>query len=442
VTLRSSRVRQFTTSTSLHGRLARGVGWSFAGSVAAQGAALAASIPVARLLGPDSYGALGIIQSTLLMFAIFSGPTLGLTATRYIAEFRAKDPDRASRVIGFTTLVAIGGSAAVSLILYCGAEWIATNALSRPMLGNDVRMAAVALLLNGINGAQLGILAGFEAFRSIAQVNLVKGVATLPIMTAATLYGGLHGAVLSLAVVAAITVAFTEWGIVREYRRTGVAAHFRGALREWRIIVNFSVPALIGGIVAVVAMWMTNVLLVKRIHGYFEMGLFSVANQWRNVILFMPVLVNSVTLPLLSNVRGDLKSYDSMLKLNIKVVAALTGAAALLVSVLSPVIVRSYGAGFTHGKAVLVLMALACVPIGVNGVIGNSLAATGQMWWSTLFNVLWAVAFLLSGFALIRFGAVGLAGAYLIAYTLHLAWQSAFLIVHRQIIARSSAAGR
>src|SRR5512142_583928 len=79
------------TGDGLGKRLATGVGWTATGSVVASAATLLVSVAVARLLGPAQYGEFGALQSTLGTLGLFVAPSLGLTATKYLAELRASD---------------------------------------------------------------------------------------------------------------------------------------------------------------------------------------------------------------------------------------------------------------------------------------------------------------------------------------------------------------
>src|ERR1035438_1477658 len=90
--------REFVPAGSLRERFTYGVIWSLAGAVVSRGFLLAASVVCARFLGKEGFGALGMIQSTAGMFGIFAGLGLGLTATKYVSEFRRQDPMRAGRI--------------------------------------------------------------------------------------------------------------------------------------------------------------------------------------------------------------------------------------------------------------------------------------------------------------------------------------------------------
>ncbi len=92
---------------SLRGRFARGAVWSLLGALMAQGATLAASVITARLLGREQFGEYGMIQSTVGMLGIFAGLGLGMTATKFVAELRTRDPQRAGRIIALGTAAAV-----------------------------------------------------------------------------------------------------------------------------------------------------------------------------------------------------------------------------------------------------------------------------------------------------------------------------------------------
>lgn len=153
-------------------RLAKGAFWSLAGAVISRGLMLAASVLVARMLGKTGFGELGMIQSTVGMFGVFAGFGLGMTATKYVAELRTSDPARAGRIIGLSGLVAMGTGGAMAVGLFIIAPWLAEHTINAPHLAGMLRVSAVMLLINALTGAQTGALAGFEALKTIAYVNL------------------------------------------------------------------------------------------------------------------------------------------------------------------------------------------------------------------------------------------------------------------------------
>src|SRR5258708_12805579 len=89
---------------SLRARFARAAFWSTGGSVSAQLGAFVSTIVCARILGPVDFGKLGIVRSTVLMFGTFAGLGLGAAASKYVADYRPTNPQRAARVIALFPL--------------------------------------------------------------------------------------------------------------------------------------------------------------------------------------------------------------------------------------------------------------------------------------------------------------------------------------------------
>src|SRR5262245_26613534 len=94
-----------TSAPSVAARVVRGSLWSLAGALLSRVLALVSAMLVARLLGKSIYGELGLIQSTIGMFGTLAAFGMGATATKYIAEFRNKDPQRAGRIIALSSAV-------------------------------------------------------------------------------------------------------------------------------------------------------------------------------------------------------------------------------------------------------------------------------------------------------------------------------------------------
>jgi O-antigen/teichoic acid export membrane protein len=174
------RIADRVNAVPLGRRLARGAFWSLAGAVAARGIRIPVSIVLARLMGPAKYGEFGIASASIDLFGVFAGFGLALTATKYIAELRLKDPDRTGRIIALSTVVAILGGTVVAIVLFALAPWLAAKTLADPELAIPLRIGALALFFSALNGAQGGALYGFEAFRVMALLQAVVGILELP----------------------------------------------------------------------------------------------------------------------------------------------------------------------------------------------------------------------------------------------------------------------
>ena len=409
-------------------RLARGMFWSLAGALISRGLMLVAGIVVARLLGKAGYGELGIIQSTIGMFGVFAGFGLGLTATKHVAEFRQSDPDRAGRIIGLSSLFATGTGGLMSLGLFIFAPWLAEHTLNAPHLAGVLRIGALILFVSALNGAQTGALSGFEAFKTIAYVNLFVGLLSFPILIAGAYLGGLTGAIWAMAINLCFNWVFNRLALVRETRRYRVPFTFRNCGAEWPILWKFSLPAAMAGSLVGPVNWICNALLVNQPDGYGEMGIYNAANQWYAMLMFLPGLLGGVVLPVLSERlgRNDTNQSTKTMFLAIKVNALFVAPLVLIAGVASPYIMSLYGKGFTNGWLTLVVVLITASLVSINAPVGQIIAASGRMWVGFLMNLGWAFVFIFLTYSFLEMGALGIASARLGAYLLHTIWVFVF----------------
>ncbi|MQA28769.1 MAG: oligosaccharide flippase family protein [Luteitalea sp.] len=422
------RSRERILRSVLGTRLARGTLWSLVGSLAARTLALVSSVIVARLLGRTGFGELGVVQSTIGTFQVFAGFELGVTATKYVAEFKVRDPEKAGRIVGLSTVVAWATGAVVGAVMLGAAPVLAASTLSAPHLTGILRISAVSLLLGAVSGAQIGALSGFEAFRRIAWINLVTGIVSLPFMVAGALLAGLTGAVWGAVLTLATNVIVGHAALRGERRLHRVPVRYLGSRREWRVLFGFSLPAVLSGLLVVPVNWVCQAILVNQPGGFDEMGLFNAANQWRMAILFLPGVLSGVVTPAFAGLARpeDHHRYRRLLWYNMGFNVAASIAIALPVSLLSPFIMSGYGPSFVSGYPVLIVLCFTTVIYSGMSVIGSAIVGRGLMWWGVAQNAIWATVMIAATWQLRHQGAIGLAVATLLAYLVHLL-SSAFL---------------
>lgn len=411
-------------------RLARGAFWSFAGAVTSRALGLVASILVARMLGKAGFGELGIIQSTVGMFGTFAGFGLGVTATKHVAEFWAKDPARAGRIIGLSSMVSWAAGCAMAALLFLLAPWLAASTLASPHLEGLLRISSLLVLLGAINGAQTGALAGFEAFRRISHINLIAGIAAFPLMVGGAWSRGVEGALIGLVLSLAVNCLLNYRGLRKEAGHAGVPLTYAGSSREWSVLWGFSLPALASSLLVGPVHWLCSTMLVNRPDGYAQMGIFNAANQWFGALLFLPALLAQAALPVLSERLGDNDSAVSrtVLTFYIKLNALLVVPLVLLGSLVSPYIMAFYGKGFERGWPTLVVVLTTAGLLAVLSTVGQVLIASGRLWLGAFMNLGWGASYLAFTLLLVSYGAFGLACARLSAYVVHAIWTFGFAL--------------
>jgi O-antigen/teichoic acid export membrane protein len=409
-------------------RLARGAFWALVGATAARVLRIPVSIILARFMGPTNYGELGMASGSIDLFGVLASLGLGMTATKYIAELRVKDPARAGRIIAVSTVVATVGGGVFAVALFALAPWLAAHTLAAPQLTVPLRIGTLALFFSSMSGAQAGALYGFEAFQVTAQVQAVIGILELPFMLGGYVLGGLNGVLAGM-----VASRFANWLLVRralkrEARRHDVPMSFRDWKQESAILFNFSIPSLLAGLMVVPVNWICSAMLVNQPHGYAQMGVYNAANQWYSTILFLPVVLGSSLLPVLSDRIGDRDATSSkrILKVMMKLNAAIVIPCAIGMSFFSVFIMRAYGSQYGDAWPTLITVLWTAAILGVLTPVGDVIAASGRMWLGLMMNAGWAAIYILSTFLLVRWGSLGLASSRLIAYACHAVWTLIF----------------
>jgi len=403
-------------------RLIRGTFWSLVGTVGSRLLGLLAEIFVARLIGKVGMGELGIVQSTVGMFSTLAGLGLGLTATKHVAEHRVGNPARVGETIGLLSLISWGSGLAMTLVVLVLSPWLARHTLAAPRLTPELQSGSLLLLFGVINGVQTGVLAGFEAFKSISRINLITGLANFPILVGGAYVAGLPGAVWGLVAVLALNCGLNFLTVRREAAAAGAVVTYRQIHKHWPLLWRFGLPGMLSGLIAGPVNWGTGTLLVNQPGGYAEMGILNACNTWFQAVAFLPNLLAQVLLPILA----AYSAANNRAGLNRALWLATT---ANLIIVLPVVVIGCgfsrwimgwYGPGFAEGWPVLVITLLSGGVLMIQAPITDRLVATSKMWAYFLAHIIWAVIFVTGTYFWVPVhGSAGLAMARLVAYVVN-----------------------
>ncbi len=413
-------------------RIARGAFWSVVGTLLSRALGVGSSIAVARMLGNEGYGELGVIGSTVGLFQAFASLGLGLTATKFVAELRHSDPDRTGRIMALAAWTAAGAGGLFTGILMVGASWLAIHTLAAPHLAAPLRLASPMLLFGALNGAQLGVLSGLEAFKTIARVNVRVAIVTVPLVVVGVWWKGLDGGVVGMVTSQVLAWGLTHVEVRREARAAGVPVAARRCSRaEWRVLFRFSVPAALSGLLVAPVNWACAAMLVNKADGYVEMGAFNAANQWFAAIMFLPTILAQVMMPALARYVGD----GDAVRTRKTFVASLMASVAVVIppvivgAIASRGIMKLYGASYAEHGGTLVIVLVTAGVIAVQTPVGQVIAASGRMWVGLVMNLGWAVVTLGLTRYLVQLGALGLALGRLGGYLVHSLWVIAFAVL-------------
>ena len=405
-------------------RFLGGAAWSTAGTVVSSGISLVTMMFVAHLLGKETYGQFIVVQSTLGMVGVFAGFGIGAAATCYVAELRSRDKERLARILVLTerATLAVGFIAAVFLALMSGV--LATAVLNSPGLTVPLSIAGASVFFSAVAGYQASVLIGLEAMRPLAIGTAVSALAGVPVMLVSAEMYGLNGAAGAMVINAIILAGISRFQMANQLERFSIVRKVRSCHREWRVLRDFSMPALLAGLLVTPAHWVCYAMLANTPNGYNELAVLGVVMQWFNAILFLPAVAGRALLPIFTDHVSDKNSANAkqLLIFAIKVNAAVTFPAAILLAVFSAEILQLYGADFQNGSISMAIGVMTAALLSVQMPVGNMIIAASRIWSGVLMNLCWALVYVAMTYFLKIHGSMGLMTAMGISYVIHAVW--------------------
>lgn len=413
------------TAAPLRGRMGAGFAWALASGIAGSGLATFAGLIAGRALGRDLFGEYGLVVSTATFWGTFAGLGLGTTASKFIAERRLTDASGAGRVAGASLAVTAlsAGLAAIALVVLAGPV---SAGMGAGALAPELAIAAPLLWTIAMTATQSGVLAGLESFRTLAQASVVRGGAVFVGTTAGVLLGGVRGAIVGNVAGNLVGVAVAQLAIGEALGRSGLRLQLRGAGADVRVLGAFALPGLLAAALVNGTAWATNTILARATGGLAEVGLLAAGNHWKAALLFIPGVVQQVTLPLhAALLAGGGTDSTRVHDTSDGLVALATLPATTMLACLSVPLASLYGTSFAEADAVFAATS-AGVAMQASGLsLGTLLQAQGRVWLGLGLNLSWAAAALgLTALFAAPLGAFGAALAVVIAY----AWMIATAI--------------
>jgi O-antigen/teichoic acid export membrane protein len=274
--------------------------------------------------------------------------------------------------------------------------------------------------LSSVNGAQIGILQGLEAYRTLALVGVCQGLAGLVCFTVGSYYFGLSGAIGGLMVYTASGVALSAWLIANEAKRQHIRIAFRGSSEVLPVVWKFSIPAALAGIAVAPFKWMAETLLARDF-GFAELGVFHASMTITSVAVVACSVLNAPLISFSANTRAG-PSTPNINYVNLYgtwYFFLLVAAPVLLFPALAAV---PFGADFRTAEffEVTVLLLLYGGLLLYHQGIVRLVALSGSMWFAFATNLAEGFSLMATYFFAREYGASGLAVAYVASYVVRI----------------------
>lgn len=426
-------------SSSPSRRVLSAVSWSVLGTGSAQAILLVASVIVARLLGGEDFGRFSIVQFTINLVYVIISSSIGWAVMRTVASLRTVDCRRLG--IELSTLMAIGSTVSVllSLLALFSSNFIANNIFLDIKLSSPLVLSSICILFGSVYAIFLSGLSGFEAFRSMALLNIGRSVLLGFGIVIGAFWGRLEGAVWAMG----ISHFIITWLAYQQLRQTLQKHSVRLTQPDWllglKLTLNFSLPTFLSSLFSSMMPWLGNVFLARSVSSFSEIAVINVANHWRTLVMFLPTQISQSTAPVLSNLLAcqDHAQFWRIALSNIRNIFIIMLISILPSILLADWVLNLYGLSVPQQGFAFQLLMISTLFTALCAALGYILVAMGRFWAGLTANTVWSILFLMSAWLTIvqmNMRIVGLGWTYLVSY---IALFFVLIILIRQGVRRS-----
>jgi O-antigen/teichoic acid export membrane protein len=402
------------------GVLLRSSVWAVIGDTASRGLLLVALMVCAQFLSPGDYGKLGLVRTTILTFVTFGGIGLGITANRFVAEHFENDTRFTGLLVGGGIAMAAVFGAVTSTVLWLSSPLIAGDLIGDAAVSHHLRWCAPIVLLGSIYGAQVGIMQGFGAFRELAIASTAQGVMALVLIPIGAATLAIDGAVFGILGYHVVGAVLLGVAIRRRLRAHGIIIRTRPLAEMMPIFLRFSLPAAIGGLAIAPFKWLAEAMLAR--HGGFpELGVFGAAMLLTTVLLSLVSALNAPMVAYFGRKHAHGDAQASSLNLYGTWYVFLVLAAPLLIW--PPLASLPFGPDYRSAQFIEVtiwLLGYVGLTVYFGGIV-RLMIQRGRLWLVVATTLIEGGALIAAFLLLKRYGAAGLAIAYVASYLARIA---------------------
>jgi O-antigen/teichoic acid export membrane protein len=361
--------------------------WVLAGTVSSRTIQLFTNILVARLLGPASFGLVGLASSLALTVSMFAALGFGEAINKYLAEFYLRDSRKGSRfasVIIWTALP-FTGACLLGLWLMRGiwAGWVFPPSTSTNIIGLCLFLTLGNLLFALLSG----VFSGLQRFREFTILGLLQAAAVALFAICLVFYGP-EGAVTAYACGTFVSVL---WGFVTVWRFAPAILKWPGlaAFKDLQTILNFSLPIWIGTFAFAPFVTFTFAFLAQQDNGPYQLGIFNTANGLRMLVGLVPGAIASVISPAImqaGGTHGDPHAYDRLIDKSFSALIFITLTLFIPAIFLSDLIFTLYGRFYRQAFLLFIPLTASAAIGAIGALLPIVMLAKNKTWWAFVFG--------------------------------------------------------
>lgn len=369
----------------------------------------AASVLLARYLGPQKLGEYGAIYAYLFLFSFISTFGLEPILTREVSVRR----DQAAELFRTGTLTALGFSIAGAVIATLAAPSFGYSGLLRWLIA----VAAIDLLiLPPLKLPSLIFQVDMRIWYAVIIGSVRQVLWVLAVVLLALRNGAFYEVIVARTLCGMAEYAVLLWALHKTSLIKGEPSFIPGEARQ---LLRNGLPVVLSTVAISVYQRIDQVMLHKM-SGDLVLAPYVVAVQMTELFNALPVALMISLFPALSRSAQDPARFDHYLRTSFRLLLLVAFAVcALIIPVAGPLVRFFYGVRFAEAAPFLVVLIWSDVPIFFTVVMNNAIVARHLQNHLPFFAVLGAVSNVaLNLFLIPKYGALGACWATVLSYSL------------------------
>lgn len=377
------------------------------------------SLVIARSLGPSGAGAFNLVQTALLMIALFASLGIENGVMFHVGAGRWPAPEALRHVTAAAAALGTAGAAIGIVIALATADSVFDGVdLELVLLG----MLATPFLLSWTYGSFLALATG--DYGAYLRGPATQALLSLVLVTPAALVWELEGAVAGL-VASHVAAALLLW--ITERRALTGASAGAPALEQLRRAVGFGFPAQLTNALSLVS-YRADLFVLNAVSTTAAVGQYAIAASLTSLGWVMPRAVSAVILPRVAALEGeaDAPAQQELIAKAVRHAVILALVTTVLLACLVAAIPIIYGAEFEPAVTLGLLLLPGIATLGVGNVLASSILGKGAPRYGLMVALITTpLAIVLYLVVVPEHGAKGAAVASSVIYTV-----SALLFLH------------
>lgn len=357
---------------------ARGGFYLITGTASATIIMAAASIIIARLLGPELYGQYALALVTPQLLLLFADLGINQGIIKFTATFRVKNENhRIKRIIKYGLMLRTTAGTLIFLLNYLLADFFAAALLQRPELAIYIKIAAISVLFQAIFTTITSAFVGLDKTEYNALASNVQAIAKAAtslslVLLGCGVIGAITGHVASYALAAIPSLAIL---IITTRENKDYPKHKSDKITsDLKTILNYGIPLYISALFAGFIPIYQNIILALFTTDA-DIGNYKAAVNFISLINIVTVPITTALLPAFSKLDfSNNKMIKTFYQMANKYISMVIIPLAFLIMMLSKEIVETiYGHAYESAPLFLTIYCPIYFLVGLGYLILPSL---------------------------------------------------------------------